>query len=186
MKKFLIVLFLSLSILAQAQKGVTTFSISYGHGKGEIGPTIGVAKMSESYSKGPIKTVDFNLNRAVGKSTSIETGFSILKHRYDYRRFDPPNSNPPENRLLKTLVIPIKLKVDILNYFFIGGGFLLNAEIGENPRLQAGFGIGAGAQYFYKNKYGVFIYPQVNIHNTTVGLAEHHIAYGLAYRFHKN
>jgi hypothetical protein len=55
----------------------------------------------------------------------------------------------------------------------------------EGPRMDVGFGIGAGAQYYFKNKYGIFIYPQTNIHSLAVGLAEEHVTFGLAYRILK-
>lgn len=186
MRKFLIVLFLSFAFLAQAQKGTVTFSISYGHGKGEIKPLMAKAEMSGRFDEGPVHSFDMSLAGMISKHTSVEIGVSTLNHRYLFTSFDYLNLQQSETRSVNTLIFPIKLRVDILKYFFIGGGFLLNAELGRARKLDLGVGIGAGVQYYFKNKYGVFIYPQTNIHSLAVGLAEQHITYGISYRIHKN
>lgn len=182
MKTLLIVLFLALPILAQAQKGTATFSISYGNGKGQIKPLMAKAEMLGRYDEGSVHTFDIGLAGMISKHTAIEIGISRLNHRYVFTKFDYPSLQQSETRSVNTVVFPIKLRVDILKYFFISGGFLLNAEVGKGRQIDLGVGIGAGVQYYFKNKYGVFIYPQTNIHTLTIGLLENHVAFGLAYR----
>lgn len=128
-------------------------------------------------------TYDVNLVGAISKIASIEIGTTLLNHKYQYTAYDPLKPQIPENRSIHTLVFPVKLRFDILKYLFVSGGFMLHSDIGQQGSdLDLGFSIGAGIQYYFKNKYGVFIYPQRNIHTLTIGLVEEHVAFGLAYR----
>jgi len=183
MPKLLIMPLLLLSLFVQAQKGTTAFSVSYGQGKGQIKPIAAKVQLLGNSSEGSIKTFEVGAYRMIGKHVALEIGASILNHRYQYTLLDEPGRKPvykSEN----TFVLPIKLRIAVLKYIFISGGFLLNEEFGENDGLgiDIGFGIGAGVQYYFKNKYGVFIYPQTNIHSLTIGLSEQHVAFGLAYK----
>jgi hypothetical protein len=183
MKYIVMLLLLSYTISAQAQKGTTTFSVSYGDGKGQIRPLLAKAEMTGSYSEGTIRTFDFGLSGMLSDYAALEIGVSILNHRYQYTKYDFPNGlQSPVNKSVNTLVFPLKLKFDILKYFFVSGGILLNADLGVHDEIDIGFGIGAGVQYYFKNKYGFFIYPQTNVHTIAIGLSENHVAFGLAYR----
>ncbi len=186
MKILFTVLFPSFSIFTNAQKGSTTFLISHGEGNGQRKPIAAKAELNGYSSEGSIKTFDVGVSHMLGKHAALETGVTILNHHYQYTLFAMP-SQVLVDKSANTIIIPIKLKVDILKYFFVSGGFLLNRGIGTNDSngLDVGFGIGAGIQYYHKNKYGVFIYPQANLHTLTIGLSERHIAYGLAYRIQK-
>lgn len=180
---------LSLALLAfsvKAQKGTTTFSVSYGSGKGQLKPIMAKAEMTGRFDEGPIRSLEINLAGKVNKNATVEIGISVLNHRYLFTSFDYPGLQRSENRSANILLFPIRLRVDILKYFFISGGFLLNAEPGKSYQADLGVGIGAGVQYYFKKKYGIFIYPQTNIHSLTIGLAENHVAYGIAYRLTKN
>lgn len=168
-----------------AQKGTQTYSVSYGFGDGKIRPIIAMAKMSGSYTAGNVKTFGINLNHGIGKHTTFETGFIALKHNYTYTEYHFPPEPVVADKTNTSIIIPLKLKIDILKYLFISGGMLADISLnGEGTNL--GFGIGAGVQYYYRNKYGFFIYPQANVHTVEVGLAESHIAFGLAYRIKKH
>lgn len=182
MKSLFILFFLLLAFSVSAQKGTTTFSVSYGDGKGQIKPIMAKAEMLGTYTEGGIRTLELSIVGALSKSTSLELGFSVLNHQYQFTDFNFPNKTATVNRSENSLVFPIKLRVDIFKYFFISGGILLSDEIGKEGPLDLGFGIGAGLQYYLKNKYGFFIYPQTNIHTPTIGLSERHIAFGLAYK----
>ncbi|HTM98279.1 MAG TPA: hypothetical protein VL088_06035 [Pedobacter sp.] len=184
MKSIMICFFLSFAFFAQAQKGTTTFSVSYGDGKGIYKPILAKAEMLGTYTKGPIRTFDLSLVGAISKIASLEIGTSLLNHQYQFTEFTALGNLVTESRSINTLVFPIKLRFDILKYFFISGGFMLHTDVGEHGSdLDFGVGIGVGVQYYFKNKYGVFIYLQRNIHRLTVGLVEEHVAFGLAYRF---
>lgn len=187
MKKLFIVLFFSFAFLttAQAQKGTTTISISYGDGKGQIKPLMAKVEMSGRFDEGPVRSFDMSLAGMVSKHAAVEIGVSVLNHRYLFTKYDYPGPQQPETKVANTIIFPVKLRVDILKYLFISGGFLLNAELGKGHPVDLGFGIGAGIQYYFKNKYGVFVYPQTNIHTIAIGLLENHIAFGLSYRIPK-
>ena len=181
MKNILLtLLFILVGVFAQAQKGTTTFSISYGEGKGQRKPILAKVDPSGLSSEGPIKTFEVGASGMIGKYTSLDIGVSLLNHRYQYTQLDRPGRTPVD-KSLNTFVFPIKLKVDILKYIFISGGILLNSDMG-GYQVDLGFGIGAGVQYYYRNRFGIFIYPQTNIHSLAVGLSEEHVAFGLAYR----
>ncbi len=186
MKLIFTMLLLSFSFIVKAQSGSTTISISYGEGNGQRKPIAAKAELLGFSSKGSIKTFDIGASHMLGKHISLETGFTILNHHYQYTLYDQPGRTPVD-KSANTLLFPIKLKVDILKYLFISGGFLLNSSLGskESNGIDVGFGIGAGLQYYHKNKYGIYIYPQANVHTLSIGLSEHHIAAGLAYRFQK-
>ena len=183
MKNILLTLsFILFGVFAEAQKGTTTFSLSYGKGKGQIKTLLAKADMLGRYDEGAIRSFDLGLAGMVSKHTAVEIGLSVLNHRYLFTKFDYPGLQQAETRSENTLVFPIKLRVDILKYFFVGGGFLLVTEFGSERPVDLGVSIGAGVQYYFKNKYGVFIYPQTNIHTLTIGLLENHTSFGLAYR----
>lgn len=182
MKNILLTLsFILVGVFAQAQKGTTTVLLSYGDGKGQIKPLMAKAEMLGRYDEGDVRTFDVGLAGKVSKHTALEIGVSVLNHRYLFTTYEP-RFQKSENRSVNTLVFPIKLRVDILKYFFVGGGIFLSAELDRGYAVDLGVGIGAGVQYYFKNKYGIFIYPQTNVHRLTIGLLENHVAFGLAYR----
>lgn len=180
MKNIFLLLLLCSAYYARAQKGTTTFSISYGEGKGQIKAMLAKVEFLGFSSEGPTRTLDIGASGMIGKHAALDIGVSLLNHRYQYTLWDRPGRTPV-NKSTTIFVFPLKLKVDILRYLFISGGFLLNAEMGSY-RPDLGVSIGAGVQYYFNNKVGIFIYPQTNIHSITVGLKESHTAFGLAYR----
>ena len=183
--KYIYTLLLIMSpVLLIAQKGSQTFLVSYGFGNGQIKPILAMAKMSGSYAEGSVKTYGINFNEGIGKHASLETGIIALKHNYTYKEFRFPPVSTVSDQTKTSLIIPLKIKINILKYLFISGGMLLDVNL-NGKGSTIGFGIGAGAQYYYKNKYGIFIYPQANVHSIEIGLAESHIAVGLAYRIQK-
>lgn len=186
MKLLFTILLLSFSLLVKAQNGSTTISISYGKGQGQRKPIAAKVELNGYSSEGSVKTFNVGVSHMLGKHTALETGVTILNHQYQYTLSDNPTRTSVA-KLANTLVLPVKLKVDLFKYFFISGGFLLNSSLGSNESngLDVGFGIGMGVQYYFKNKYGIFIYPQANVHTLTIGLSERHVATGFAYRFQK-
>ena len=193
MKRIIILPLLLIACFVQAQKGTNTYAISYGEGYGQLRSVIAMAKRFDSTSEGPVSFYDFNYNIGKRKHAALETGISLLKHDFTYRLWDSGSmSSTVSERSIYSLIVPLKLRTDILKYFFISGGFLahLNIEDGGQKTLgigsSLGIGLGAGIQYFHKEKYGVFIYPQVNVHSLGFGLMEQHTSFGISYRIHKN
>jgi len=185
MKIIWIALFLLFALDAQAQKGTTTLSASYGIGNGTIRPIVGVAKMAGSYTKGDVDVLGINYNFGFKKHKSFETGFLFLRHNYTYTEFGFPGAISVTDKTNTSLLIPAKLRFNILKYFFISGGFLADINLANGDGHSLGLGVGAGLQYYHKNKYGIFIYPQANLHTLGIGLAESHVSFGLSYRLVK-
>lgn len=185
--KYLIVLplaLLCLSFTALAQKQKTrTFVISYGHGKGKIAPALAVTKASGANSSGPLKLIELNFYQSIGRHSYIETGISFLDHQYTFTKFDY-TPQPAIKQFYRAIYIPLKIRFDVAKYFFISGGLSTEFKTskGSKDGNALGAGIGAGLQYYHQNKYGIFIYPQINVHSLDIGLIERHISFGLAYR----
>ncbi|MES2651420.1 MAG: hypothetical protein V4663_06760 [Bacteroidota bacterium] len=187
MKKLLLALFLLFPVLAQAQRGRNSISVSYGTGRGQIKPILGT--VSETTKASSIHALGLNYNVGINKCGIFETGAMLLRHTY---QFSYSNAGPLGSQItnskknLTALVLPLKLRFDMLKYFFISGGPFIDVDITKGIKPSLGVGIGVGAQYYYKNKYGIFIYPQTNLHTLDIGLTEQHITYGISYRIHKN
>ncbi|KQC01516.1 hypothetical protein [Pedobacter sp. Hv1] len=177
---FVLPLFLiAFSGLAQ-KKGANIYSISYGHGNGEIRPFAALAKSNGTNSKGPVNLFGLNYYGGIGKHAYIETGISLLTHRYTFKEFGSPEPKPIVNKSYNAFFIPFKIRFDIAKFFFISGG--LSADFNVKGGSSLGAGIGAGVQYYHKKGYGIFIYPQTNVHDLAIGLVERNISFGLAYR----
>ncbi len=193
MKSIIILPLLLVAFLAKAQKGTNTYAISYGEGKGQIRSVLTMAKKFDSTSEGPVNFFDFSYTIGKRKHSAIETGVSLMKHDFTYSILDtksPTVTITP--RSIYALIVPLKLRTDILKYFFISGGLLGHINIGDGGieslgiESSLGIGLGGGIQYVHKEKYGIFVYPQVNIHNIGYGLLEHHTSFGISYRLGKN
>lgn len=176
MKRLLSVLFLLLAFSTYAQKGSTIFLISYREGEGQIKEILTKAETLSQYVHG--------LTGKASKSTAIEIGFSLLNHQYECTKFDMFSKITSVNQTVNALVFP-KLRFDILRYFFISSGFLLNADIDPIDDIDMGVSFGVGIQCYFKNKAGIFIYPQKNIHKLSIGLVEKHNAFGITHSINK-
>ncbi len=189
MKSIIILPLLLVAFLAKAQKGTNTYAISYGEGKGQIKGVIGMAKRFDSTSEGPVNFFDFSYTIGKRKHSGIETGVSLMKHDFTYSILDTKSfTTTITPRSIYSLIVPLKLRTDIFKYFFISGGFLAHINIGDGGieslgiGSSLGIGIGGGIQYVHKEKYGIFVYPQVNVHSIDFGLLEQHTSFGISYR----
>lgn len=189
MRILIIVPLLLVAFFVHAQKGTTTYAIGYGEGNGQIRGILGMAKRFDSTSEGAVNYFDFNYTRGRRKHSALETGISLLKHDFTYRNWDQTGgTSTVSERSMYTLIVPVKFRFYVLKYFFISSGLLAHINVKDEGThtlgigSSIGIGVGGGIQYFYKEKYGVFIYPQVNVHSLGFGLIEQHTSFGISYR----
>lgn len=198
MNKLLTLLFLLSSVFANAQNRSKTFAMSYGIGNGDITrySTSKVGRMSSEEGKS-LHIFGLNYFDEVGKNLFVETGLSLLKHDYTYTSIRLEQSgfvSSSSEHTIKSIVIPLKLRFEFGKYFFLNGGLLAGIGLEKTqediPDLSGiGFGLGVGLQYYYQNKIGIFVNPQVNAHGllglgNTTGLLERNVTFGLAYRIY--
>lgn len=191
---FVLPLFL-IAFSGLAQKGSHTFSTSYGTGKGEIKMLLGIAESDGGYYTGKsVNTIGLNYFGGITHHLFIETGLIWLQHQSTKTTYNIPTS--PTMPITKTttdislnvITIPLKLRVEFAKYFFISGGIMRDFPLGKTAKNHIhpnafGVGIGGGVQYLHHNKFGIFIYPQVNIHELfESGIVENNVTFGLAYR----
>lgn len=194
--KYLFVLpFLLFSFSSLAQKGSHTFSASYGTGKGEIKMVLGISDSDGGNYKGKsVNTIGLNYFGGITNHLFIETGLIWLQHQSTKTTYNiPTTATMPMTKTLTDVsfhmvTIPLKLRVEFAKYFFVSGGIMRDFPVNSITKNTLhpnafGIGIGGGLQYLHHNKFGVFIYPQANIHEFfDRGIMEANISFGLAYR----
>jgi hypothetical protein len=195
MKNLYILPLILFSFLAKAQKYSHTFSTSYGTGNGKIKMVLGIAESDWGYYTGKsVNTVGLNYFGGINNHLFIETGLILLHHQFTKTTYHPRTT--PTGADLKTttdvslnvITIPLKLRVEFAKYFFISGGIMRDFPLGKTAKSYIhpnafGVGIGGGVQYLHHNKFGIFIYPQANIHELfESGIVETNVTFGLAYR----
>ncbi|EOR95408.1 hypothetical protein ADIARSV_1409 [Arcticibacter svalbardensis MN12-7] len=139
-----------------------SFSDGYLHQKELLLGTAGVSKES---------TQKFSLHYTYQKSKhiGIESGLSLLTHKFNVT--PAPMGQPQVSRAeeIQLLSMPVYVKYTFLNYFYLNGGLSFDLDIKNTAELDnqsgIGLGAGAGAQYFFNNKIGLFVNPQLVFHS---------------------
>ena len=98
----------------------------------------------------------------------IETGVEYGKHNIDSKSNYPPEGVKVSNADLSLINIPLTVRANFVNYFFVNGGLLLDLETSSSNNIdkQSGVGVvlGVGAQYQFNNGLGLFINPYSKMH----------------------
>ena len=80
----------------------------------------------------------------------------------------PGQDKAPSNADLSLINIPLTVRANFANYFFVNGGLLLDFETSSSKIIdnQSGVGalLGVGAQYQLNNRLGLFINPYTKLH----------------------
>lgn len=187
----LVFLLFSLSLTAQEQRK--------GHYIGLSNAAAAIAKLTLPgvvgaggyYGK---STSKFGINYTYqwSKRLALETGLTYYDHDYETSYTSSTGSNQRFPNNFTMLNLPVGIKMSFGNYVYLNGGLNLDIELSSTSANKfSGIGamLGVGGQYFYKNKIGVFVNPQVLLHSlasfseyNSRELAEASLTFGLAYK----
>ncbi|MES2417451.1 MAG: outer membrane beta-barrel protein [Bacteroidota bacterium] len=190
--KYLFTLFLLLfAFFCMAQKTANTFLLTYGSGKGDIAHYGKIDGNLTTEHQKSLNSFGINYHEGLNKHLFIETGLIYINYKYT-TTFNYPNLPQTEtNNTLKLLNLPIKIRLEFAKLFFLNAGLLMDINLDQSDlAIESGVGAtaGLGVQYYYKNRFGLTINPQANLHGliTGEGLIETNVTFGLAYRINKN
>lgn len=191
MKKTLILSLMLFALFAQAQEKRKILSIDYGLGNGSL---FTFDKMDGGGSREGKSLTNFGINYSYGlakKNLFLETGLAYLTYKYTITASYPPNSwswDYTQN----LISVPVRLRYEAGKYIFFNGSLYLDIDVSKRTSRGLsgiGTGLGAGLQYYFKDKVGFYINPQFNIRNlasfsgSPYKLASTQVAFGLAYKF---
>lgn len=120
-----------------------------------------------SYDSKSFYAFGINYIHPVNYWLDIETGVEYAKHTITLLPNLPPNMDRnPYDIDFSLINIPITLRANFLNYFFINGGLLIGIDASSSSPIDRGLGaiLGIGAQYEFNNGFGVFINPYSKAH----------------------
>lgn len=106
----------------------------------------------------------------INQRLSLETGFNMSHQNATVMPNLPPNIDYEliSERFIQ-INVPVYLRLDILKYVFIHGGFLLDFDPNLNARYDnqtgIGFGAGMGIQYQFNNDWGIYLSPFMKMHS---------------------
>ncbi len=210
MKRIALYYFITLSIFtSQFWQSNLYAQSNFSNSKGSIGITYsGLGDNDAFYFQDIIGGGDYHRKgyyslgitylRPFTKSFYIETGvsYNIYKYKYSNASLGP---DAPEPYLVRNAVIdiPVTVRWNFLNYFFLNGGLSVGIDTGKYDHLenQSGIGamIGVGAKYdLRKIPLGLFINPYYKIQNLLPFSMEKHrlrtdesgFRFGIVYNFH--
>lgn len=121
-----------------------------------------------SYDSKSFYAFGINYIHPVNNWLDIETGVEYAKHTVTLNPNLPPNMDRnPYDIDFSLINIPITLRANFLNYFFINGGLLIGIDASSSSPIDRGLGaiLGIGAQYELNNGFGVFINPYLKAHS---------------------
>jgi hypothetical protein len=196
MRKLLTVFFMFFAFFAQAQEKRKGISVSYGRGEGNLFRLVKVDGGSFNDHGKSLRTIGVSYSRETGlKNLYLEPGICYFTYRYKGVFTSYANKTWEEERTVKLISIPIKLRYEIGKYVFFNGGSYIDIDLATEGRgwikefTGIGVGIGAGLQYYLKNKIGVYLNPQIDVRNlvafsneTPQRIFNTNLLVGLAYR----
>jgi len=165
MKKLLILyFFIAISSIVFSQKK-DRFSIGLYVPVGKIDYNIGM-KSDGGYRVKAGFRMGIDLSYAILKHLHISSGFEYYNNKIEAYSIMPgfTGTIPGSQQIL---TIPLYLKVDILKYFFITGGYLFDKEIQNDnaPTINGrGLLLGFGLQYSLKNRTTFMLEPCLQMH----------------------
>ena len=115
-----------------------------------------------SYSSKRLLSFGISYIHPINNWLDIETGVEYAKYSIESISNNPPGQDKaPSNADLSLINIPVTVRANFANYFFVNGGLLLDFETSSSKIIdnQSGVGalLGVGAQYQFNNRLGLFI-----------------------------
>ncbi len=103
------------------------------------------------------------------KNLGLQTGLEFLNMNYSISPMFIGMVQSPSLHEIQLLSLSLKLKYTFFNFLYLNGGLIVDSELkntgGVNNQSGIGLGAGLGAQYFFKNKIGLFVNPQLAKHS---------------------
>lgn len=118
-----------------------------------------------SYSGKGYYSLAITYLRSLPNKFDLETGIEYGKNSYHFENSSVgPDVDASHNAYLSLIEIPITVRFNLSQYFFVNGGLLLDFDVTKEKQLdnQTGMGtiLGAGAKYDFKSTpIGLFINP---------------------------
>lgn len=120
------------------------------------------------YSSKSFYSLGVNYIHPLTSWIDLETGVEYTRHNIRVKQILPPMNIPSYNNSFSIINIPITVRANLSQYFFVSGGLLLDLEAGSSSVLDRQTGVGAilgiGAQYEFNNGLGLFINPYSKAH----------------------
>ena len=122
-----------------------------------------------SYSSKSLLAFGVSYIHPINNWLDIETGVEYAKHGIESKSNYPPDKDKaPSNSDLSLINVPLTVRANFANYFFVNGGLLLDFQTSSSKIIdnQSGVGtiLGAGVQYQLNNGLGLFINPYTKMH----------------------
>ncbi|MCZ2102114.1 MAG: hypothetical protein LC107_11315 [Chitinophagales bacterium] len=122
-----------------------------------------------SYNSDYFFTIGINYLYPINRWLEAETGVEYSKHSIIIRTNLPPGMNNASQKANLALInVPISLRANFLNYFFVNGGLMVDIDASTNSPIDTQTGIGAllgiAVKYDFKNGLSAFVNPYSKIH----------------------
>ncbi|MCY1528655.1 hypothetical protein D9M68_637690 [compost metagenome] len=142
-----------------------------------------------------LNNIGLNYFTETVKNLFLETGVQYFSHNFTHTpSFTGTYSLPPISNTLHIISVPVKVRYEFAKLFFLNGGLYADMEVGNTQKSRnfsgIGAGIGAGMQYYFTNKVGIAVNPQLGLRNILsfsansqkASLLDASVALGLVYR----
>ena len=193
----LIILFLLPFLFINAQKEIGNKQIGISFSSFGVNEPVYFTSLDGAggYSSKNFYAFGLNYIHPLNKWLDIETGVEYAKHTVTVTPSTPPEWDNPYNDCFSLVNIPITVRANFWDYFFVNGGLLLGFDTSSSSPInsQSGIGVllGIGAQYEFNNGIGLFINPYTKAHALIpLSSDKHHqrlmetgVRFGMTYSF---
>jgi hypothetical protein len=167
MKQLILIALIFIGIKSFSQeKG--EISISFGTGESDL---IQFTQLDGAGSSTGLDfyTLSLGYVKPINSWLDFRTGLDVGYHRFKFEgAFDPNIPIDPKFENAFVVSIPITFQTSFFKYFFFNAGALIDMDINNADYVDSQTGIGAqagfGAQYQFKNGFGLFINPLLSMH----------------------
>ncbi|MBK7427383.1 MAG: outer membrane beta-barrel protein [Saprospiraceae bacterium] len=113
--------------------------------------------------------IGFEYSRDLTKKLSFQTGLNYYSNKVIVTlSYNPDKPNVTREENLELFYLPVSLRYDLSNYFFINAGVLGGIDMSLNRVMtdQSGMGvvIGIGTEISLSDKYSIQVSPYLNLH----------------------
>jgi hypothetical protein len=189
MKRILIALLLCYSSCCFAQ----TLSFSYGIGKWDYIQDKGLQD-GPMINERSFNSYGINFKKETAKNLFLGLGINYGNYRYTFinETYIEDFELSTSIQQINLLSFPIQLRYEPNKYIFIDGGAVIDFNLRKRYDYYSGIGvnIGAGLQYYFKNKIGIHINPEANFRsllsfkeNNAFSINDYVVKVGLSYKF---